>query len=988
MKAEDRVREGRVKATAAVKAEGGNGRVKLDRGSKLQQLLTTWKAKLPLAPAGDSDSWLQATFGGPGLCELRCKACSKVVAQIKNNNASHTWYLLRQHRESNKHSRNVSVYLGLAVDDVGRPICVGSCPDVEDFRNAWKALIDGKLVKRCNARAWSLVECIDGAVQEITKEGLVNAESISIMRDERKQRLLVRFSSCSSDLVVSTGVLGLARGFGTGHINITDSTENLFVRACGGNPGVAKSVMQKVQLLVVDAASDEILAGERSRGQSGDAAVVAIMPNLKIIARDAAHASRRFLTRLWKCDDDIAVTLEHVIHGKHSITQRIDHSDVFRQWFEEEVRKDGGTVHNLHAAKHRFESYATPLSRLAEHFPAIIRTAMRIARDRHGKSEGKDAAAFLQSITPLLALKLAMLADAAHEVLHFTRICDSEELDTAALYSHLGNLLERCEMLFGDNGGCLKIPECFSARMTQRLAARLHFSCNAEARSLMGPNAEDALDCLTVMGRWVGMLREAASAEFPEFTVFNAFGIFNLAAKAPTAPAGENQVATDRLAQVFGVPAEALRAELARWRPLAQLSLRDYGCSNKEAWQRALQCHVGRRQKPSQRSVDRPDALITVLLRYLAWSASTSRIEQTFSTCQRLMGHRGSADVPYEEMLVRLAAARSDVASEVAKTLARAQALWSAQTDRRDNPARAVRADKGLKRKTGVATSEATALAKRRQAIISAHAASSAPAATEPLGREDLSEKMAKELTFQHAKQEKRKLEALRDGILLPGEVDEPLQEALAQMLADTEQRAKVRAAELRRTARLAHQAELDWTVLQGRWVHIALDGDTAGVATACQRQGLRIALDPALADLFVVEDPSNPSKTIRLLSGAKGLLVMSAKRALSGDSGAFLQFERALRLQRVLWATDAFQARHGCLWNHIVTLATLRGCKWKIAASRDAIVARGCRPVSKSECVVLGDAAGDHVAGTTVMNIDEFLKHIFVVRCEASRLR
>ena len=95
----------------------------------------------------------------------------------------------------------------------------------------------------------------------------------------------------------------------------------MFVRACGDDPGMAESVTQKVQRLVVDAASDEILAGVRSRGRSGDA-VVAILPNPKIIARDAAHASRRFLTRLWKCDDDIAVTLEHVIHGKHSITQR------------------------------------------------------------------------------------------------------------------------------------------------------------------------------------------------------------------------------------------------------------------------------------------------------------------------------------------------------------------------------------------------------------------------------------------------------------------------------------------------------------------------------------------------------------------------------------------------------------------------------------------------------------------------------------------
>ncbi len=86
------------------------------------------------------------------------------------------------------------------------------------------------------------------------------ATTTCLMRDERLQRLLVRFSCCSADLTLTSGVLGLAKDFGTGHAAITAATEAMFVRLCTGDSELAKSMMQRVELLCVDASSDELFA--------------------------------------------------------------------------------------------------------------------------------------------------------------------------------------------------------------------------------------------------------------------------------------------------------------------------------------------------------------------------------------------------------------------------------------------------------------------------------------------------------------------------------------------------------------------------------------------------------------------------------------------------------------------------------------------------------------------------------------------------------
>ena len=121
-----------------------------------------------------------------------------------------------------------------------------------------------------------MINCLDKAVEEISLSALVAAESISLMRAERRQRLMLRFACCSPDLALSTGLVGVAKDFGTGHVAITDATVRLIKQLCNDDDTTAEIILRKVEMLCVDAASDEVLSGELLRCRSGaDVPVVA-----------------------------------------------------------------------------------------------------------------------------------------------------------------------------------------------------------------------------------------------------------------------------------------------------------------------------------------------------------------------------------------------------------------------------------------------------------------------------------------------------------------------------------------------------------------------------------------------------------------------------------------------------------------------------------------------------------------------------------------
>ena len=91
-------------------------------------------------------------------------------------------------------------------------------------------------------------------------------------------------------------------------------------------------------MLVNDIASSELLAGEVSRGRRGSESGLAeaFTPHVKIVGRDLAHCAkaRHVRKKPWQADPTLSNLFETAIWHNTSVDQIIDHSDVFRQWFQ------------------------------------------------------------------------------------------------------------------------------------------------------------------------------------------------------------------------------------------------------------------------------------------------------------------------------------------------------------------------------------------------------------------------------------------------------------------------------------------------------------------------------------------------------------------------------------------------------------------------------------------------------------------------------
>ena len=64
------------------------------------------------------------------------------------------------------------------------------------------------------------------------REHLRNAQTLSLTRDARRQRLLIRFGSCDGKGNSHAGILGLVRDFGDNAGEIVKATRHILKRVC------------------------------------------------------------------------------------------------------------------------------------------------------------------------------------------------------------------------------------------------------------------------------------------------------------------------------------------------------------------------------------------------------------------------------------------------------------------------------------------------------------------------------------------------------------------------------------------------------------------------------------------------------------------------------------------------------------------------------------------------------------------------------------
>jgi len=122
--------------------------------------------------------------------------------------------------------------------------------------------------------------------------------------------------------------------------------KDFFVAAC-----------DKVEAISIDSAENEVVS-------ANDMKATGHFKNCSFVLRDSAHCARRFMSRLWKADSELDFTWKYFMLLATLIQWSGDLRTLYTECCEE--ADDGATSSrftHMRAAKHRIETWLSPLSR-------------------------------------------------------------------------------------------------------------------------------------------------------------------------------------------------------------------------------------------------------------------------------------------------------------------------------------------------------------------------------------------------------------------------------------------------------------------------------------------------------------------------------------------------------------------------------------------------------------------------------------------------
>ncbi len=424
-------------------------------------------------------SWLQPKFGEDGIWRVGCQPCSEAwsgVPRLRGQPMKFARFQvcspatlqicnLLRHQTLPQHISACRAMLNID-NDCSQQYQV-KAPTESEFQTVWHALAQGHPpsrgiagVSRGNSRKIAkMAGCLAQALRNEDQEFLRNAVSLSMKRDESKNKLVLRYTATRADLKSKSGLLGCLRNPGTGARAITRGTQTA-IRAFTGSKQLARHILNITKQLVIDSASDETLSGRQMREGINLDGVKPLTPNLKIVTWDKAHGTRRIISRTFAADEHLNEILQRNVMGNDSIVATIDHSPNLRSQFEVFVRLDehsiGARVKNLGFAKHRYDSVRKPLGRFVLWIGAMLATADWVRHQRHGREEARRCEAFLARLTEEDYLQLAMMADAVDECVVLTRFLDDEAYDLAAAPDEVASFQRNVHYLFIE-GGCTSV---------------------------------------------------------------------------------------------------------------------------------------------------------------------------------------------------------------------------------------------------------------------------------------------------------------------------------------------------------------------------------------------------------------------------------------------------------------------------------------------------------------------------------------------------
>ena len=262
-------------------------------------------------------SWLIAGSGGVG-----CAAChphqSKLLLVASTSWASMNVRVLRRsnirrHATSASHRSAVAAYLGLEIGPRGLPV-VGA-PSLSEFASIEELMSKGNHAPR-STKTTLMMWCIGECLAQRDRNFLKTATSISLTRDARRQRLLIRWSAVNKNLEMRSGLLGISVNDGDSAGDVAAGTRRILQIFCTErwrpprgfvgrrkdlNADLFEYISRHVEIITSDAAPNEILASDVARGRRALAIetgtesgpISALFPGMVVVGRDHAHGFRR-----------------------------------------------------------------------------------------------------------------------------------------------------------------------------------------------------------------------------------------------------------------------------------------------------------------------------------------------------------------------------------------------------------------------------------------------------------------------------------------------------------------------------------------------------------------------------------------------------------------------------------------------------------------------------------------------------------------------
>ena len=214
---------------------------------------------------------------------------------------------LEKHHESHEHRYAVAAYFGILEGATRSPAS-------QEMLEQLQSLQQGK-AGNPHSKAHAITWCLSEALLDIDREFVKKARTLSICRDDRAHRLLMRFTGSTKNLDVRSGVLGIGtahreKADADGIVNATKEVLEGFCTPRRGAPihgdgpkniipiGIDVELLahmqQIIEVIAVDEEAAEVKAADIGRGRRASAFELApITPNLKFVTRDKAHGFRR-----------------------------------------------------------------------------------------------------------------------------------------------------------------------------------------------------------------------------------------------------------------------------------------------------------------------------------------------------------------------------------------------------------------------------------------------------------------------------------------------------------------------------------------------------------------------------------------------------------------------------------------------------------------------------------------------------------------------